>query len=51
MLNYHGRNKDTCEWVIKMFEHDPLCKHNETSQNWIKQCKEYLASLGDSPSR
>ena len=50
MLVYHGRTKEQCLWVIKMFEHDPLSKDNITTQNWIKQCKEFLATIGDSPS-
>ncbi len=50
MLVYHGRNKDTCEWVIKMFKNDPLTKDNLTTQAWIKACEDYLESIGDSPS-
>ena len=51
MLTYHGRTKEMCEWVIMMFENDPLSKDNITTQLWLKQCKEFLQSLGDSPSR
>jgi hypothetical protein len=45
MLVYHGKSRDACEWVIKMFKDDPLSKHCETTQNWIKACEEYLQQL------
>ncbi len=45
MLVYHGRSKDACEWVIRMYKHDPLCKNNLTTQAWIKACEEQLQLL------
>jgi hypothetical protein len=51
MLVYHGRSKDACEWVIKMFKDDPLCKDNLTTQSWIKQCEEYLQLLKEADAR
>jgi len=51
MLVYHGRSREMCEWVLKQYEHCPLSKNNLTTQLWIQACKEFLQSLGDSPSR
>ena len=42
---YHGRSREVCEWVIKMYGDNEFYKDHMTIRSWVKQCYKVLHDL------
>lgn len=41
-LTYHGKTKESCEWVIKNYKNNELYFDSITIQKWIKDSEEWM---------